>query len=507
MSSYEKTQRDQRFKQIAENTPNLPLVSDDANFTLGFYKTYNHCAPNLTEADLAKSVNILKDFCHDDFPMKKHPIYDAVAMGEIGNNVLGSLYSSIAKQALKSYHMYRNKHSEYVFTLLNDQIKLRQSWQKQMDTSLNNELITDPQIWLASPQYITPDGLLNSVKNINLEAVLIQSSQTLAWIRNRLDLPTNDLTATDNSPEMLRQITLAQSLLAPLCELMAYDGLAMALNSAAFQARLQNSGNAKYIDQARERLKDIRDPEQVIQKVSDSTDFFVGSGCHDLSFNYDAERHGILFGEGLCEPDCLNGKTVGVRWRRKGTGQLAWKMYQNEINGDNEATGDDIGITYIMDNDDDMTKVFEQYIERSLSGSSDKFSLNINRKDKIKVASSSPSFIDMFRPIIERQNVQDQSVIKQVNKAFRDVKIRTIDGDNVPFEAQLATNQDRKDNRIGPAAHIFYKQGHNPHPEDLNNVEWIWRRREHIGSKQLISASVNAAQLLIGYIRKTNLTF
>lgn len=534
----------ERKKRIFEEMPDLPLVSDDARFAIGHYKSHDRTNTlSLTDCDIVDSIHLFRDFCGQDFD-DDHPIYDAIAMSEIGNNVFDDMLSGTAKRALKTYYINNKQRSgnykrgKDVFTLLDDRLRLQEYWQDQVGILYNMsqykneaiensdpqyyekrdnlfcniinhlyskklEPIADPEVWVCPPEYVKPEALLDSVKRINLETVLIQSTQTLAWIRNRLDLQNNNIEKTNDTPEMLRQITMAQSLLAPICELLGYDGLAMSLESSAWQVRLRNSGNQQYIEKARKILNSLEDVEEIEQLIAKTTDYLVDESNHDKSFHYHKDRHGILFGEGICYPNFLDNREVDIRWRRKSTGSLAKKIFEG---GKGRTLSDVIGLTYIMENDEDMLKVFKKIINQSTSSADENQpKLNSGAGKPIKIGSSSESFIEGFWSIISELGAQDISHIQKSDNDFRDVKIRILDSNKVPYEIQLATKESRKENRIGTAAHIFYKQRKDPTVEDLLAVLSIHNRREHIGDHKMNPYSVEDAQLFINAIDNVRL--
>ncbi|MCL1877006.1 hypothetical protein FWF74_03175 [Candidatus Saccharibacteria bacterium] len=428
--------------------------------------------------DTEQTMMLFRDFCGGDFP-DNSPVYDAIALVDIHKGLQERLRERIAHRALNGY-IKPDERTEYVFGLLDDCGKVDDFWQKQSSISI--------------------EDMCNLLGTVDLEAIPILGAKSLAFMCNRMPLRGNDIQEVSNSPEMQNQMALAQTLLAPACELIGYDGLAMALQSVVSQAAMRRDRQTYFIDKAREVLDQLPPPEELQEDI---TRVIGGLLDHD-SINAESfqggERHGILFGEGLWDRgnDLPDGRFV---YRRKSTGSIATKVQDDYRKyGRIETPRDIVGITIIAQDDKERLRIFGQMIT------------NAGRVDDQKIGSAkiigSSDFIEQM--ISGISGTYDENAAKleapvERNNGYQTAKVY-IRRKNTPFEIQVTTRQERDMNRYGRTAHILYKKpkrgdsaesGDQIDEKILEFMADIHDRREHIGEAELRPTTINASRILI----------
>ena len=361
--------------------------------------------------------------------------------------------------------------------------------------------------WHAHAPMIEPVELFRHVDVINLETILIQSTHTLAQLEEN----------HYKSEACYDAVVRAESMYAPLCEIIGLDGLAMAMRSKASVIRLRNSGRGQFVDEA-ERLLMTYDGnsqngtplsrhfvEEILSEV-------VGESDHDFVIGNNA-KHGITVGEGLCQ---IEGNPAVLRtlWRLKTVGSLADKLAreaaeESELKDDKKESSapvdrstsplDVTGITLVAEDDAELIRTYVQMVHGELSGQAITPVAAPSRECAFHIRGSK-AFVAKIRSELEHQFPDRQELFEYAldTHGFHVAKVTGYYEDNegrVPFEIQALTAEGRRDARIGKSAHIFYKLSrqlgdrYTPAEQEIQSLARINHRKEYLGIDGLTPAS------------------
>ncbi len=305
------------------------------------------------------------------------------------------------------------------------------------------------------------DAMLN---HVNVEAVNKESIRHI----DRLKTPARKDTT------ILRHIFDSQ-VFAKINEAMGFDGVAMALRSAANVLRLKKLGLHSVVEEAQKRLEpyDRKETLQIVDSVLH--DIFGGSLVSKHCFE-DNTDHDIIVGESRLQRDIQGEDPFQVVWRRKSLGSYAMKMFKRP----GQKVLDMVGLTIVVDNMTQLCDVFCQ------------MQLNIYESNHATLASNDPTVAGLdvrgdkaYIETIKNEMCEvglDVSTIKEDlrthKKEFRVVKA-AIDFDGTPVEIMIQTRADRHRARVGKrASHDGYKVG----GERLGGLKCIQKRVNNIGA-------------------------
>lgn len=349
----------------------------------------------------------------------------------------------------------------YIAGLLQDRRrldKLRENIQTSIvDTDRDKLERPTKETWLSDPTITDADTLHNAVETINIESILISGAETLAKLQNQ----------ADNSWDTLDLVRYSEQIIAPIAEVIGFDTLAMSLNSLTKSIRLTNGGRGYLLHRANamiDRFRSYDRSHSLAHNVSSAFTNIVSEIFHsqpdtlqpNLPVNYGDDNQSV-YGDtkAVTMPTDEGEVSASWRFRLKTPGSLAWKMYQNEKKGkkSNVTPMDILGITAVVDNEDDQIKLFHNLAN------------GLYASDQLKERKA-PSKIS---PIHVRGRYEYAKSMTD-GLADTDIDIRYVNSTDqlhygkvtgfygkLPFEIQCVTRFYRDSMQIGPLAHIIYK--------------------------------------------------
>ena len=107
--------------------------------------------------------------------------------------------------------------------------------------------MTMKQLWQQPMNMLDLNDLLRTGHNVGLSTIFMESVNTLNMLNNtRYD-----------TPEAYELAYKSEALLAPLCEIIGFDGLAMELRSKVICLQLRNTGRGHFVDLAKQILSEL----------------------------------------------------------------------------------------------------------------------------------------------------------------------------------------------------------------------------------------------------------
>ena len=192
------------------------------------------------------------------------------------------------------------------------------------------------ELWQRPMNMLDLDDLLDAGDSVGLSTIFMESVNTLNKLNN---------TRYDTS-EAYELAYKSEALLAPLCEIIGFDGLAMALRSKVICLQLRNTGQGHFVDLAERILSefgvlgatDIDSPDQVITAEERNQNYcnitekilarMIGktdkSGSDSKLVLGQESNHNIVVGNGNCSYKWHT--ELRAVWRLKSVGSLARKL-------------------------------------------------------------------------------------------------------------------------------------------------------------------------------------
>lgn len=462
------------------------------------------------EHDLALTNQLIDDFC-DNYASK--PIYDIAMLGPIIDALDDYRHTQAGTQALREYIACSTDTTEtkkYIIDYLTDRVVINDFWHRNVselyeDTpELANELLSDtphpiaPELWAQKARLVMPERTetltnLDSPDSVNLESLVLESIETLVNL-------SDDNVAKDS--KTLQAMHRAESLFAPVCEIIGFDGLAMALQSRVHILRKTYTGNLAAVERAQAIIAEYGDEHQADEDVQALFSTVFGENIHEQVIKQ-AAGHGIIIGEGLA-----TSKNVRVVWRRKSVGSLARKL--DTENGNEQLPMDILGATVIAHNTEEMAERLTRVIERSHSDPNVKLMPTADRTDAVHVKGT-PDYIDTVREVLGFSTVEAMKRFVDVKEvepgAHRVSKVTLIHSregrPDIRAEIQFTTEADRVEARIGSAAHLLYKfAGSSELAPDPASIAAIHARGEDFkrGGFYSVPASARRGDILWKYL-------
>ena len=208
-----------------------------------------------------------------------------------------------------------------------------------LETATNDRMQAEnliKELWQQPMNMLDLDDLLDAGDSVGLSTIFMESVNTLNKLNN---------TRYDTS-EAYELAYKSEALLAPLCEIIGFDGLAMALRSKVTCLQLRNTSQGHFVDLAERILSefgvlgatDIDSPDQVITAEERNQNYcnitekilarMIGktdkSGGDSKLVLGQESNHNIVVGNG----NCSYGWHTELRavWRLKSVGSLARKL-------------------------------------------------------------------------------------------------------------------------------------------------------------------------------------
>lgn len=544
-----------------EDFPNqdFPLSSEAAHAAYRYFWSHTHQNdqhPEMSQADqerMSISNTILGSFCGSGDKAVYDETYEAAILSDLAdktdsNSVDGGRN---AKRALKKYFVdfeheqynillsggedersARQKAShkaQYVAGLLSDRDKIHQFWNQQSSSESPAE--TGPRLeWDSLSNLVNLDKMLDLAKTVNIESILIMAAQLTSYLTKQADAL--DLVDGDDT---LDKIQMSESLIAPLLEIMGYDGFAMNLNSVTKRIRLKNLGeNGHMALLVANKIIAAHNEKRVSDGVRDIMSSLVGDTDKEAVFEFNRDAR-ILMEHGYCQPYGLDESSYFIV-RRKTRGSMAWKLYQDYIKKDSKINGldkkigefplamDVIAAQIIFDDNqsesaknnkneaeedkddssnaieiDNLANTFATIVGKAVNDDKITLSPSPSRDSAVHIRGTKDFRSRVARAVygqgysgdFEARDEQpgDMEVAK-LTFYYHDNAMNGNDMDNIPlsFEIQLLTERQRNAMRTDKIAHIFYKLGiSNPTAEQIAYLKEINRRKDSIKESYLVN--------------------
>lgn len=507
------------------------LVFPDAAFpgaSEAVHDTYRNLwdAAELTGAEveahareLILTTTLITDFCHKYLSPR---VYTAAMLSPILEAATTADTGSHAREALRVYinnSVESEEEKRYVIGLASDRPVIADFWRESVtarypaDPTLQNLLQSnDPapvsiEQWATHSRSIEPRDINELASSVNLESLLIKATELLAQL---------DPSTATNDSQTLDRVHQAEALLAPLCEIIGFDALAMALYSHVHVLRAMFTGNLAPLQQAQNIINERGDKEQVDRDVQELFSTVFGDNIHEQIINHGA-NHGIMMGEGYCTSECLR-----VNWRLKSVGSLAKKL--NTRSPENIPL-DIIGATVTTKDVSQIASRLKRILERA---ESDEYVVltPTSERDKAVHVKGPTEYIEAICEGLGYESVdamrKDIDVVTVAEGAHQVCKVTLVfkqpEKDKKPerpdlrAEIQITTESDRVENRIGKAAHMLYKLVKHLGISDdsidkehyAQDLALIHARKKHLGATdydQLTSGSLDRAGKLYEELR------
>jgi hypothetical protein len=403
-------------------------------------------------------ANILHDFVNDDIAQRA---YDAVALHDVAQRAWSD------SGALASLRLYTNTIGDrsenwmYVSTLLADMDKVEACSEKgrraNVGDAIVENLLHDRGAFVPQHAWATPSKLVSLyridelLQNVNLESTLIKAAEML----DNLQHPAPSHRA------VLQDIFAAESFYAPVCEALGYDGLSMALRSAAAELRLRRGGNETVLAQAREVLAPLGDHEQIVTDVTTRFEHLLDGEAYVESLVHDSSGHGVVHGHSVLEAPGLNesDKTAWVLWRRKMLGSVALKLARS-----GEQPADVLGVTIVVEDVDELATTYASIVKciKANGVVKEHPTRSLGQAYSIQGSDTYIATVSGRLAAVGAVHTSEVEIVRknnrhQVSKATFD--LITDRGVYIPVELMVQTDEDWQQSRWGSAAHLFYKAG------------------------------------------------
>lgn len=443
------------------------------------------------ERELALTAALLADFCEEYVSPQ---VYTAAMLSPI---LEATARPATYAGAVEALHLYASNTVEpesdklYAVGLTADRPVINYFWQENINSRYSNDpelqnllQSKDPQPvtieqWRTHPQSIEPKYINSLVSSVNLESLLVKAVELLAQLDPQTAL---------NDSETLNRAHQAEALLAPLCEIIGFDALAMALYSHVHVLRAMYTGNLAPLQQAQDIITERGNKEQVDQDVQELFGVVFGDNIHEQIIKHGAD-HGIMMGEGFCTSECLR-----VNWRLKSIGSLTRKL---DARSPEKLPLDIIGATVTTQDVPQIALRLKRILERA--GSDERVTLTPTSERYAAIhVKGTTDYIETIRQGLGFESLEAMQEVVDVVEveagAHRVCKVTLIfaqsNRPDLRAEIQLTTQSDRIENRIGQAAHMLYKLlkrlGPTDEPFDrqvhAQDLAMIHKRKQHLSA-------------------------
>lgn len=460
-----------KLQETRGQAPNNAPLFPDAGFPLApesirdsykqFWRNTSYSEEDVRKKqhDLVLTNTLIADFC-DEYV--NTPVYSAAMLGPMVDALSDPTTATAAEQALRAHTLDDRNTPEsaaYVLGVLADRPIIDNFWEQIVteqyadQPDLSHYLLTSTpeivpsELWSPAARLVPPDRMLSLVDNTNLESLLIQSAETLVHL---------GAGNVSNDSATFQQMYRAESLLGPLCEIIGFDGLAMALRSRANILRAIYTGDLEVVERATHIIEEHGSVEQVEESVQSLFTAIFGDSIHEQVVAH-TSKHGIIIGEGLC-----TSKNLRVVWRQKTIGSLVEKLLRQDDPGFTPL--DILGATIIAHNEQEVGERFGRIIERLHNDDRIKLVPAEGRTDAVHIKGTL-DYIETMREALGFDSIESMRRFVDVVEAkpgeYRVCKVTLVySQEGKPeqrAEIQITTELDRIEARIGSAAHLFYK--------------------------------------------------
>lgn len=514
---------------MSQTLDGFPLSRECIHGAYRYFWGHTHSSRQEAEANelasnLTATNTLLGDFCDGRiYPQA----FDVAMLSPLASHFTDSTTSRVAMRALQSYTSAPEicpGDTEYTLALIEDRPIIDSFWSDQCtqlfaEDQEITDIIRSEQSSTTIAEHMWNPGL--TLKNISTENVMAYFTELGTMCKNgRVNLTSFVVDAADNFAWLLsdkagydadtyQRILRSEVLSAPILEALGLEGMASGLRSACNVLRLQNSGNGRFVDDARARLELAGNPEQVEQKVLNALHITVGS---TVSETYIGQRgaHGIVMGEALCD---TTDNLTRVAWRQKALGNEALKLWQYSQNPDipDDATPtDEIASTVIFGTREEMAANYWRAYERMVNDEHVVLAPSPSRSgDKRAFYVKGPDgSVDNIEKLFNEHGIQLKDVAVVERKlGFSAAKVTFMLGD-IGHETMFMTDDERYGNRIDVAPHALIKLIGKITPDmdisaAIKTLAYIHNNRGLIATNTITPTGRQRGQIFIAAINNT----
>ncbi len=321
----------------------------------------------------------------------------------------------------------------------------REELARILNKKTRKEEVFDDDVWLEPSVLIDPDKMLRLLQEVSDIPVLVKAAEIYDNLKN----------PSTKAAAVIQDVFDAESLYAPILEVLGYDGFAMAIRDVAFETRLRRSGNEVYLDKAQEIIDQLGTRDDIIARInelfSEITDGHILDAVTGESLGLHDIKIGELYKNSRAGEDVLPEILRGV-WRVKSRGSLAMKMFEN---GHGKVPMDVLGITIIPKDIESVSRYFSQLVEKLDETEDIHLTPSPSRDSALHVRGTQEFTSTILASSVVEHGV-DIKVNGAVDSSYQVAKVTFIyQGINV--EIQVLTETDRVEARTGKSAHIFDK--------------------------------------------------
>lgn len=503
---------------LPESFPEAPFAVINAH---KHYWMTSHRQPGEKEAQaerLSRINAIIHDFCGE---YVSDSVYHAAILMPLMDKFTDEIRSRNVMRSLKTFKDQSIAGEEadiYTFGLLANRHVIAEFWDSQRKDishkaeekglpgvvdALSPERAGEPVdtlAWLYTPELTLLEPMQVFLREeVDIESLIIQAAELLEWLESD---------RAGNTGETLSYIYAAESLFAPLSEIIGLDGLASALLNACTRLRYTNAGQSVYLDRAAQVLEPPAYTDQLDESVQAIFEAALGETLYDTVLK-NKSNHGIVIGEGFTHDD------VRLIWRLKSQGSLARKLQKDGIGN---VPLDIIGATAILPDLELTAARFASMLAAVKEHPSLSLTPSPTRQQSTHVRGT-PEHIEAFRiacgydsredmerdidvvDITEKEGGSTKVTPYQVAKAT--LVYTSPSGEKVNVEIQFNTEQDRIEARTGSAAHIAIKYLLEGQELNTDILKWVNAQKHQMKERELKPASHARALRLMQAIDAT----
>ncbi len=447
-----------------------------------------------------RSLKNLATFCKDVEPGCRQAMSDAMLLHDVLGRVIHEedddrwLLSNYLQDKVKEY--LKALVDKGAFIYMHDQVtigdyvrKYRESIKRGKPNDPNYDDMLNVEAWKTDIPAIDGDGLKELSKKVNIESLIIKSSEML----DNIKYPPNQ------DSQHLRNILETESVYIPILKALGYDAMAAEMASTCDISRLYGQGQGAVVEKAVQLYQQYasEDPASILQRALNlqekpavkwivnqtSDDIKSGMNCRfaEIEVNFSGTIRRFLFRQ----------KTIGSmakKLHKKGEDYNLLDIFgfQAVIDGGDQTLDQ---IRHYEMSDDQINKIHETQIS-DLTACFNKFADTVLSNSQLELKSTNgdrePVFVqgdkDFINQIITGLSKDiSKDDIGQIEDKRRSTPYRVakatamLDG-KLPVEIQMITDLDRKLGRTGATSHIAYKSG-----DAGDNIRWIQQIHKRLG--------------------------
>ncbi len=408
--------------------------------------------------------------------------------------LIEALETETHEAALAGLHTYIDTTDESIEDVLfalgiaGDQTIIR-----QFQNTLIENLYQDNE-WTSEPNGADPRDILSirTELGVNIESHLIAAANSLRWFLSH---------NPSGQADALQRARRAESLHAPLSEIIGFDGIAMALQSHIALMRLRQSDQTDYIAAARTQRGYVSEPGAADERVDRILRGTLGKSTHHQVLTH-GERHGVMIGEGVSGREDI--RTI---WRIKTVGSAARKLSQ--LPQGSELT-DIFGATLITNDARQSGVMLNRALLSALSDP--RMTLRPSpQRDKPLHVRGTPEFIADVADGMGMASVAALARVADLRPTTpNDYHVAKLSMDYQEWgnirptsvEIQINTKEGREDARIGSPSHALHKLTHRPATEEqVMALAQIRQGKALLGQNGLTLQSRQRAEQLYRHIK------